>query len=120
MRRRATITYKTSKGLVHDTIWIQNLVQEDIVNNAVLLKVFYDENNKAVVSTNNDQVQQYQASVPVQDGAFAYIPVNAMKALVAVGRVKDLENEGKWLQLVLDPLRPPMTAFNLATAVKKI
>lgn len=116
IKRRSSITYKTGEELITDTVWINNLQPEDINGNTVLLKLFRDEDGEAVTTPSQEGALQYQCSLPIKDGAFAYVPVNAMKALISMKRVRKLNDE-EWVQLVLDPIQPSLSSFNKAETV---
>lgn len=118
-RRRSTVTYKAGEELVHDRIWVQAIKPEDIQGNTILLKLFREQDGEAVLTQNNDGELQYQVSLPIQDGAYAYIPINAMKALVAMNSVRTLDDE-TWVQLVLDPIQPSMRDFSKAQSISDI
>lgn len=124
MRRRATITFSIKKGtkteLVHETIWIQNIKPEDIQNNSIILKLFRDQDNNAVITTNNNDKPQYQVSLPIEDGAYAYIPVDAMKALLALNSVRTLNANETWVRLVLDPIQPSHSVFNSGVPLREL
>jgi hypothetical protein len=122
-KRRATVQYKTGSGakakIVSDRIWIQGLDVVQSRGNDIMLKLYRDEQDKAVLTTNRDGDKQYQCSIPVEAGAYAYIGVNAMKALVATSRVRELDGE-QWVHLTFDSLTPSVSDFARATAVKEV
>lgn len=124
-RRRSTIRYKTGTGakakVVADTIWVQQLNPDQARGTDIYLQLFKGEDGKAVLTEDNKGVVQYQCSIPMQGEAYAYIPVNAMKALIATSRVRTLEEDGTtWIHLTFDSLTPSHSDFARATAVTEV
>lgn len=122
-RRKATVRFKTGTGakakVVAETVWIQQLDAEQVKGDDIILKLYRDENGKAVLTNDRDSKPQYQCSIPVEGGAYAYVGVNAMKALVATSRVRELDGD-QWVHLTFDPLSPSISDFARATAVKEV
>lgn len=122
-KRRATVQYRTGSGtkakVVTERIWINGLDAQQSRGNDIMLKLYRDEAGKAVTTENRDGDQQYQCSIPVEDGAYAYIGINAMKALVATSRVRELD-EDQWVHLTFDSLTPSYADFAKAQAVKEV
>lgn len=122
-RRRATVRFKTGTGtkakVVAEQIWIQQLDAEQVKGDDIILKLYRDEEGKAVITNDRDSKPQYQCSIPAEGGAFAYVGVNAMKALVATSRVRELDGD-QWVHLTFDPLAPSFGEFAKATAVKEV
>ena len=121
MRRRTTITYKTSAKAepTSEAIWIQNLEETNVQNNVVLLRLNKDEDGKAILTPNQDGAMQYIVSIPVKGGAYAYVSTEAMKALLAFGAVREVQ-EDVWVSLLLDPLQPNLRDFNKGTTISKL
>ena len=119
MKRLSQITYKpaASKPAVTESIWIQNFPANH-TDSSILMQLFLDKNsNKPVVNTNRDGIKQYQVSVYGTE-AYAYIPVNAMKALKVMGLARTMPNGQVWVQLPLVSMVPSMDDFNSAPAYK--
>lgn len=115
--RISTVSYKARNKVHNDNIYIRRIDTQDIetVNDKqyVNLKLFRDEEGVAVLTENNSGVKEYQANIPVKQGAYAYIPVATMKALIANKQVKRIGSQ-EWITLELLPERP--TCATLATA----
>ena len=121
MRRRATVTFSDKNGEVHhNQIWVQRLKDTDIQGNSVILKLYRDEDNQAVLTEDNDGTPQYQVSLPVEEGPYAYVPVNAMKALIATNSVRTNETNETWVKITLDPISPSLGMFNKYEPTKDI
>ena len=117
MKRLSSISYKAN-GKVHtESIWIQRAEATDTV---LVLQLFIDkETNKPVITESQDGVKQYQVSEFGENGRYAYISINAMKALLANGQVREI-NGSKWVALTLTPLSPTMEQFDKAPVVAKV
>ena len=122
-KRRATVRFKTGTGakakVVAEAIWIGNLDQDQAKGSDIFLKLYRAEDGKAVVTENQAGEKQYQCSIPIEGGAYAYVGVNAMKALVATSRVREVDGE-QWVHLSFDSLTPSPADFARATAVKGV
>ena len=119
-RRKCTVSYKVKDEVVNESIWIQQLNQEQARSKGIVLRLQYDESGNAVISENNTGIKQYQVSEPISGGAYGYVPVNAMKALMASGRVRQLSEKEVWVHLVFDNLVPSPAEFNSAPIVTKL
>ena len=122
-KRKSTIRYNTgtakSPKIQAEQIWINQLDATQAKGSDIILKLYRDENGKAVLTADKEGKPQYQCSIPVEDGAFAYISVPAMKALVATSRVRDVDGD-HWVHLSFDNLTPTVGEFARATAIKEV
>lgn len=122
-RRRATVRYNTGTAknpkVQAEQIWINQLDGQQAKGDDIILKLYLDEDGKAVLTPDREGNLQYQCSIPVEGGAFAYISVNAMKALVATSRVRDIDGDN-WVHLSFDNLTPTVSEFARATAIKEV
>ena len=119
MKRLSQVSYlptKTAKQAVTESIWIQNFPTNH-QGNSILMQLFLDkEDKKPVINTNKDGVKQYQVSIYGTE-CYAYIPINAMKALKALELAKTI-GEQVWVKLPLVSMVPTMDDFNNAPAYK--
>ncbi len=117
MKRLSQVTFKPSatKPVITESIWIQNFPTSH-TGTSILMQLFIGKDNKPVINTNKDGVKQYQVSIYGTD-AYAYVPVNAMKALKALSLAKTI-NDKVWVNLPLVSTVPSMADFNSAPAYK--
>lgn len=116
MKRLSQIQYTANKKLVTEDIWVHN-IPANFNDDAILLQLFLDKETKQpVVNTNQNGEKQYQANIYGTE-TYAYIPVNAMKALKALELAKAM-NDQVWVKLPLRSVVPSMRDFNNAPAYK--
>lgn len=121
--RISTVNYKSRNKVHTDSIYIRRLNSSDIetVDNKqyVSLKLYRDETGAAVVTENSNGVKEYQVNMPIKQGAYAYIPVTTMKALLANSQVKRLGSQ-EWVTLELLPEKPTYATLTTAETVTKL
>jgi hypothetical protein len=115
--RISTVSYKLGAQLVSEPIYIQGANKD--TDRVIMLRLYRDSNNNAVLSTSKKGVKQYQFSEPFEGGMFAYVSVNATKALIALNRIRKIRNQD-WLELELSSMVPSPEEFASATPTKKL
>lgn len=122
-KRKSTVRYNVgtakSPKIQAETIWINQLDATQAKGSDIILKLYRDEEGKAVLTSDKEGHPQYQCSLPIEDGAFAYIGVNAMKALVATSRVREIDGD-HWVHLSFDNIAPSVGEFARASAIKEV
>jgi len=117
MKRKQTLNFKQSGQSVTETIWVQNCTPED---SDLILQLFVDkESGKPVMSTDRNEIQNYQVSEYGENGRFAYVSVSAMKVLIKMGRVRETDS-GIYIHLTLSALTPSLEEFANAKVVKSL
>ena len=108
--RKSTLRYK-SKGVVQSaTIFINDL---DSMDDTVTLLLSTDDDGDIQRVTDRDGVEQYIARQPIKGGAYAFIAVDVMQALKALGLAKQQpESSRVWVRLKLDPLLPSFESMD--------
>jgi len=125
MKRVSTIRYrvKDTGKVVSIQTWVQNIEKEDTQRTMgrefVVLRLLRDDNGELVSSVSRDGVKTVLASSPEFGGAYAYIPVAALKVLADTGNVKR-NDRGEWVRLILDPMSPTLEDFDKMEPVSKL
>lgn len=102
--RKSTIAYKVKGKPTSATIWINDLETSDT---SVSLLLSTEDDGTIQRINDRDGVEQYVARQPIKGGAYAFIPVETMSALKALGLAKLQPNSNRvWVRLQLDSLLP--------------
>lgn len=106
MFRTSTIQYKVKNKVMTSVIFVNDFNDHN-ANEVSLLLSRDRETGEIRRSVDRDGVEQYTANQPVTGGAYAFIPVDTMRALKALGLTKVQPNTNRiWVRLQLDSAMP--------------